>query len=110
MARHKNRTGKASADETGHRQGNKLSRQHTTSIKEAGWLVDAARKLADVTHISLGLIMPTHGGSPRLKFMPVNGGFKVTVRGRTAIQYVMVYTKDSASTQKLLEEAFLEKC
>ncbi len=101
---------KKNKDESGHRSGSrkKISKKHTTSIKEAGALVDAALRLPKVK-ISLGEIRPIPGGRPRLKFAPVHGGHKVTVRGRTAIQYVMVYSPQPEQTKAALEALFNEK-
>lgn len=92
-----------------HRAGKKMSKQHTTVIKAAGWIVDAALRIPEVTKVSLGVIKPARGGQLRLKLTSVHGGFKVQVRGQSAIQMLMVYTSDPTSTSLKLQEVFAKK-
>jgi len=77
-----------------HRAGGKLTRSHTTLIDAAAPLVDYLQGCADVSKISLGIIKSLGKGSTGLKFYPVTGGWKVTVRGNTSLQEIVVYTTD----------------
>ena len=77
-----------------HRAGGKLTRSHTTIIDAVAPLVDYLQGCAEVTKISLGMIKSIGKGQPGLKFHPVVGGWKVTVRGNTSLQEIVVYTSE----------------
>ena len=85
-----------------HRAGGKLTRSHTTLIDAAVPLVDYLQGCADVSKISLGIIKSLGKGSTGLKFHPVTGGWKVTVRGNTSLQEIVVYTTDPERVRRAL--------
>jgi Predicted metal-binding protein (DUF2103) len=77
-----------------HRAGGKLTRSHTTLIDAAAPLVDYLQTLEVVSKISLGVIKNIGKGPASLKFLAVTGGWKVTIRGNTSLQEIIVYTSD----------------
>lgn len=85
-----------------HRAGGKITRNHTTIIEAAAGLVDRACELPEVSKISLGVIKVIGKGMPSLKFVPINGGWKLVVRGNLGKQEIYVYTKHPAKTRSEL--------
>lgn len=82
-----------------HRAGGKFASSHTTLIEAAEEIVDAAVKLPEVTKISLGEIKVIGRGLANIKFIAIDSGFKVVVRGNTSRQYIYIYTNDSDKTK-----------
>lgn len=74
-----------------HKTGRKLTRSHTTIIEKAMEVVSILEPLPEVSKISLGIIKRIGLGKPTVKFHPITGGFRCTIRGNISIQEVWVY-------------------
>jgi len=72
----------------------KISPSHSTDTEASREVMRLINKLPEVTKISLGEIRHVPGGRRDIKFLPMNGGVKVVVRGNGAVQHMYVYTKD----------------
>jgi hypothetical protein len=83
-----------------HRAGGKLTSAHTTLIDAAVPVVDFLQTCSSVSKISLGLIKNIGKGAPGMKFHPVVGGWKITVRGNVSLQELVVYTTEPESVRK----------
>lgn len=88
------------------KRGGKITDSHSTMTEASAELVEAAIKLAFVTKISLGEIRHVPGGRRDLKFLPINGGVKASVRGNGAVQQIFIYTKDPEIVIQTLNENF----
>jgi hypothetical protein len=73
-------------------KGSKVTRSHTTVIDAAISAVTAAKESAHVSKIVIGVIKPTKTGQPHLKFVPIQAGLRMQVRGNRAVQIFFVYT------------------
>jgi hypothetical protein len=91
-----------------HKAGKKITTSHTSIIDAALPLVEAAERLPEVTKISLGIIKQVgkSRGQHRIKFLPITGGWRITVRGSATVQEIYVYTEESESTKRSLEAEF----
>ena len=91
-----------------HKTGRKITTSHTSIIDAAIPVVKAAERLPDVSKISLGIIKQVgkSRGQHRLKFQPIVGGWKITVRGSSTVQEIYVYTEDATSTRTAIEAGF----
>jgi hypothetical protein len=76
-----------------HKTGRKLTRSHTTIIEKARDVVTMLERQPDVTKISLGIIKQIGVGKPAIKFHPITGGFRCTVRGNVSLQEIWVYLR-----------------
>jgi hypothetical protein len=87
--------------------GGKITRSHSTAIEAAEPVIRAAERQSEVTKIALHKITTgIRNGQYGLKFAPINGGLKVTVRGPRSLQEIFVYTKDPERTKAALTAAF----
>lgn len=84
----------------------KITRSHTSAIEKAEEVVSVIQKMIVVTKISLGIIKHIGVGKPAVKFHPITGGFKATIRGNISIQEIFVYTKDETGVQRRIKEMF----
>jgi hypothetical protein len=91
-----------------HKTGKKITTSHTSIIDAAIPVVEAAEKLPEVTKISLGIIKQVgkSRGQHRVKFQPIVGGWKITVRGSSTVQEIYVYTENATSTKTVIEAEF----
>ena len=89
-----------------HRAGSKITRSHTTIIDAAARVVDEARVRPEVTKVALGIIRQIGKGPPRLKFTPIQNGWKIMVRGNTTMHELFVYTAKPQLTKRELTQAF----
>lgn len=88
-----------------HRASKKISSSHSTIIDAAEKLVDTASRLPEVKKISLGLIKIAKGGDQyRLKIQDTQSGLKITVRGKSAVQTIYIYTSEKDSVKRQLEK------
>lgn len=77
-----------------HASGKKVGRSHSTIIDAARVIIETANRQAEVHNISLGhIVMKLHPGQIRYKIKPISGGLKVTVRGPTSKQIIIVYSR-----------------
>lgn len=91
-----------------HKTGKKITSNHTSIIDAAFPVVESAERLSEVTKISLGVIKQVgkSRGQHRIKFLPIVGGWKITVRGSSTVQEIYVYTEDPPGTKTALEARF----
>ena len=91
-----------------HKTGGKITTSHTSIIDAALPVVEAAEKLPEVTKISLGIIKQVgkSRGQHRMKFLPITGGWKLTVRGSSTVQEIYVYSESTKTTKESLESCF----
>jgi len=92
-----------------HRSGKKITKSHSSIIDAAIPLIDHATRMSEIEKISLGTIKQIGTGTPRLKFTALNGGMKMTVRGRVTTQDIFIYTKHPENVQAILTEIFASK-
>lgn len=85
-------------------RGAKFNGRHSTVIPEATRVIAAAKRLPEVTKIILGYIVrPAGRTKPQLKFVEIPAGIRISVRGRSAQQTLIVYTSDRRQTLAVLE-------
>lgn len=86
-------------------QGKKSAGSHTTLIEAVQPLIKEAEKISEVGRIALGIIKPTPGrtGKRRVKFIKINGGLLLKVRGNTSVQEIRIYTDYPNKVQRLLQ-------
>ncbi|PKB73087.1 MAG: hypothetical protein BZY75_03630 [SAR202 cluster bacterium Io17-Chloro-G7] len=91
-----------------HKSGGKITTNHTSLTDAALSIVEAAEKLPEVDKISLGIIKQVgkSRGPRKLKFLPIVGGWKLTVRGSTSVQQIYIYTAQADKTKSVLEAMF----
>jgi hypothetical protein len=83
--------------------GGKITRSHSTAIEAAEPIIRAAERQPEVSKIALHRIVSgTKNGQHGLKFAPINGGLKVTVRGPRSLQELFIYTSDPERTKTAL--------
>lgn len=90
-------------------QGAKAGGTHTTVIEAALPLIKVAEKMDAVKKIVPGYIQPTPGrtGERRVRFKPISGGIRITVRGNVAIQEIYIYTDSPKEVQEHLAQVRL---
>lgn len=94
---------------TNHKTGAKITASHTTIIDIALPIINKVERNPHTNKISLGMIKQLKVGTPRLKFLPITGGFKMVIRGRITIQEFFIYTKEAEILQQFISKIFDEK-
>ena len=91
-----------------HKNGGKITANHSSLIDAALPIVEAAERLPEVNKISLGFIKQTgkSRGITRMKFLSIGGGWKLTVRGSSTVQEIFIYTSEADKTKTFLETKF----
>ena len=91
-----------------HIGGRKITSSHTSVIDSAFPIVNKAVNLPEVNKIALGIIKQVGKtrGVRRLKFLPVIGGWKLTVRADSMVQEIYIYTDELEKTKDTLESLF----
>lgn len=86
----------------------KITSSHTSVIDSAFPIVHKAVTLPEVNKIALGIIKQVGKtrGARRLKFLPVTGGWKLTVRADSTVQEIYIYTDELQKTKDTLESLF----
>ena len=92
-----------------HKNGGKITTSHTSLIDAAFSVVEAAEKLPEVDKISLGIIKQVgkSRGPRKIKFLPITGGWKLTIRGSTSVQQIFIYTAQTDKTKSVLKTMFI---
>lgn len=80
--------------------------RHTSIIEVAQPVIAAAKKHPSVSKIVIGHIKVIESGPPRIKILPVEAGFKMTIRGRRGRQLFYVYCKDVSEVEKTMLNAW----
>lgn len=81
----------------------KISNKHQTLILEAEPIVRQAKALSEVTKIVVGHIKHIRGGNPRVKYGTIQAGLIARVRGKSAVQTILIYTKEPRKVKAILE-------
>jgi hypothetical protein len=90
-----------------HIAGGKVSGSHTTVIDAVRKVVVEAQKDVHVTKIVLGVITPRLPvGKHTVKFLPIQGGFKVVVRGTNSKQELYIYTRNYTESERIINALF----
>lgn len=91
-----------------HIGGRKITSSHTSVIDSAFPIVHKAANLPEVNKIALGIIKQVGKtrGIRRLKFLPIAGGWKLTVRADSTVQEIYIYTDEPNKTKELLQDLF----
>ncbi len=83
-------------------RGKKFNGNHSTFIAEAELVIVTAKTMTQVKKVVLGVIAPKNSSQPRLKVTPVQGGLRILVRGKNAIQELFIYGDDLDAVIKKL--------
>ena len=91
-----------------HIGGRKIASSHTSVIDSAFPIVHKAANLPEVNKIALGIIKQVGKtrGIRRLKFLPITGGWRLTVRSDSTVQEIYIYTDEPGRTKDILEAFF----
>jgi len=89
-------------------RGRKISKKHSTVIKQAEIVVKTAKNCSEVSKIVLGVITRIKNGRPRIKFTVIDAGFRVNVRGVNTNQLLFIYTKDLETTKRTITQKWEE--
>ena len=90
-------------------KGAKINSKHSSFIDVAAPIIQAAKILPEVSKVVLGEIVRVRAGKKRIKFVSVNAGFRVVVRGHNSQQTLFVYTNNPTSTQEALLRTWEKK-
>ncbi len=73
-----------------------ITDSHSSTTDASAELIKLARKLDFISKIGVGIIKVTKskGGKRSVKFLPITGGVKASVRGRGTVQELFIYTKE----------------
>lgn len=83
-------------------KGSKIAKSHSSVVSEAVPMIEAAKGLPQVSKVVPSEIVRVRGGEVRIKFMPVQAGLRMVVRGVQSQQEVFVYTGEPAVVERLL--------
>ncbi len=89
-----------------HAAGGKITRSHTTIIDGAEDVVEIAKKLPEVSKISLGVIKQIGTGKRKILFTEIPAGFLVKIRGGVTVQEIWIHTSDRPKTREALFRSF----
>lgn len=90
-------------------KGKKIGGKHSSYIDDAEIVIKTAKADKNVNKIVLSKIVQVSGsGKKRIKFLYINAGLKITVRGSGAQQFIYVYTDDQEKTRQIIEKAWNE--
>ena len=91
-----------------HKSGGTITTSHTSLTDAAFSVVEAAAKLPEVNKISLEVIKRVgKSRGPRIiKFLPIVGGWKLTIGGSTSVQENYNYTNRADKIKSLLDTMF----
>jgi hypothetical protein len=83
--------------------GGKVATSHSTLIPEVVPLIAFAQKNALIDKAVISKITNIGNSMPRLKIQLIPAGMKLTVRGRTAVQIIFIYTREQKRVANELE-------
>lgn len=76
--------------------GPKISTSHQTVIPDAKVLVMAAKELSCVKKVVPSVVSSMRPGKTHIKFIPIQAGVCLQVRGVNSVQIFFIYTTDIA--------------
>jgi hypothetical protein len=85
-----------------------ITDSHSSTTDASAELIKQARKLDVISKIGIGIIKVTKskGGKRSVKFLPITGGIKASVRGSGTVQELFIYTKEIELVEKYLSQIF----
>lgn len=85
-----------------------ITDSHSSTTEASAELIKQAKKLDCISKIGIGIIKVTKskGGKRSVKFLPITGGVKASVRGSGTVQELFIYTKEVDLVKKYLLSIF----
>lgn len=85
-----------------------ITNSHSSTTDASSELIKHAKKLDIISKIGIGIIKNTNskGGKRSVKFLPITGGVKASVRGSGTVQDLYIYTKEIELVKKFLSDIF----
>ncbi len=85
-----------------------ITDSHSSITDTSAEVIKHAQKLDVISKIGIGIIRVTKskGGKRSIKFLPITGGIKASVRGSGTVQELYIYTKETELVKKYLSEIF----
>jgi len=85
-----------------------ITDSHSSTTEASAEIIKRAKKLDSISKIGIGIIKITKskGGKRNVKFLPITGGIKASVRGSGTVQELFIYTKEIELVTKYLSEIF----
>jgi phosphoglycerate dehydrogenase-like enzyme len=85
-----------------------ITDSHSSITDASRDIIKNAEKLGVISKIGIGIIKVTKskGGKRSIKFLPITGGIKASVRGSGTVQELFIYTKEMELVKKYLSYAF----
>ena len=86
-----------------------ITDSHSSTTDASAEIIRQAKKLGVISKIGIGIIKVTKskGGKRSVKFLPITGGVKASVRGSGTVQELYIYTKEVELVKKYLSEIFI---
>lgn len=85
----------------------KIGGKHSSYIDDAEIVIKSAINDKNVDKIVLSKIIQVSGsGQKRIKFLYIDAGLKITVRGSGAQQFIYVYTNNPETTRQTIETSW----
>ena len=85
-----------------------ITDSHSSTTDASAEIIKYAKKIEAISKIGIGIIKNTNskGGKRGIKFLPITGGVKASVRGSGTVQDLYIYTKEIELVKKYLSEIF----
>lgn len=86
----------------------KITDNHSSTTDATDEVMKEIKKLAQVSKVGIGIIKVTKskGGKRSIKFLPITGGVKASIRGSGTVQEIFIYTKDTEFVTYYLSKVF----
>ena len=86
----------------------KITDSHSSTTYASREIINQAEKLGVISKIGIGIIKVTKskGGKKSVKFLPITGGIKASVRGSGTVQELYIYTKEVDLVKEYLSKIF----
>jgi hypothetical protein len=85
-----------------------ITDSHSSTTDASTELIKHAQKIDLINKIGIGIIKVTKskGGKRSIKFLPITGGVKASVRGSGTVQELFIYTKEADQVKEHLLSIF----
>jgi hypothetical protein len=85
-----------------------ITDSHSSTTDASAEIIKHAKKLDIISKIGIGIIKVTKskGGKRSIKFLPITGGIKASVRGSGTVQELYIYTKEIELVKNYLLKKF----
>ncbi|MEI7513510.1 MAG: hypothetical protein WCJ74_02735 [bacterium] len=86
-----------------------ITDSHSSVTNASKEIIKHAKKLEVISKIGIGIIKVTKskGGKRSIKFLPIVGGIKASVKGSGTVQELYIYTKEIELVKKYLSKIFI---